>query len=53
MNKGRYPKVSRAKFLSQVGIITASLPFVSMLCGVMKGRVLFTKTCTELRFKNS
>lgn len=52
MNDGRYPRISRKKFLSQIGIITASLPFVSLLFGVMKGRFAFSKRYTKLSFPN-
>lgn len=52
MNDGKYPRISRKKFLSQVGIITASLPFVSLLFGVMKGRFAFSKRYTKLSFPN-
>jgi len=52
MNDGRYPSISRKKFLSQVGIVMASLPFVSLLFGVMKGRFAFSKRYTKLSFPN-
>ncbi len=52
MNDGRYPRITRKKFLSQVGIITASLPFVSLLFGVMKGRFAFSKRYSKLSFPN-
>ncbi|MCT4589475.1 MAG: metallophosphoesterase [Carboxylicivirga sp.] len=52
MNEGRYPSISRKKFLSQVGIVMASLPFVSLLFGVMKGRFNFSKRYTKLSFPN-
>ncbi|WP_430816118.1 metallophosphoesterase [Carboxylicivirga sp. RSCT41] len=52
MNEGRYPTISRKKFLSQVGIVMASLPFVSLLFGVMKGRFAFSKRYTKLSFPN-
>nr|WP_321410943.1 metallophosphoesterase [uncultured Carboxylicivirga sp.] len=52
MNDGKYPKISRKKFLSQVGIITASIPFVSLMFGVIKGRFAFSKRYTKLSFPN-
>nr|WP_321452429.1 metallophosphoesterase [uncultured Carboxylicivirga sp.] len=52
MNDGRYPQISRKKFLSQVGIITASLPFVSLLFGAIKGRFNFSKKYTKLSYPN-
>ncbi|WP_439183799.1 metallophosphoesterase [Carboxylicivirga taeanensis] len=52
MNDGRYPTISRKKFLSQVGIVMASAPFISLLFGVMKGRFAFSKRYTKLSFPN-
>jgi predicted MPP superfamily phosphohydrolase len=52
MNDGRYPTISRKKFLSQVGIVMASVPFISLLFGVMKGRFAFSKRYTKLSFPN-
>ncbi|WP_430809697.1 MULTISPECIES: metallophosphoesterase [unclassified Carboxylicivirga] len=52
MNEGRYPTISRKKFLSQVGILMASAPFISLLFGVMKGRFAFSKRYTKLSFPN-
>lgn len=52
MNDGRYPKITRKKFLSQIGIMMASAPFVSLLFGVMKGRFNFSTKYTKLTFPN-
>ncbi|TRX66306.1 metallophosphoesterase [Carboxylicivirga sp. M1479] len=52
MNEGRYPSISRKKFLSQVGIVMASVPFISLLFGVLKGRFSFSKQYTKLSFPN-
>ncbi|MCU4177188.1 metallophosphoesterase [Carboxylicivirga sp. N1Y90] len=52
MNDGRYPTISRKKFLSQVGIVVASAPFISLLFGVIKGRFSFAKKYTKLSFPN-
>ncbi|MFW5754299.1 MAG: metallophosphoesterase, partial [Marinilabiliaceae bacterium] len=41
IKKRHYPPISRAKFLSQVGIIMATAPFVALLFGVLKGRFAF------------
>ncbi|MBK3519524.1 metallophosphoesterase [Carboxylicivirga marina] len=52
MNEGRYPSISRKKFLSQVGIVVASAPFISLLFGVIKGRFAFSKRYSKLSFPN-
>ncbi len=52
MNEGRYPRISRKKFINQMGIITASAPFFSLLFGVIKGRFNFSKKYTKLSFPN-
>ena len=45
-------KISRAKFLSRIGIITAGIPFVSILYGIGIGRFNFTVRKVPLIFKN-
>ena len=52
INNGRYPRMSRKKFLSQVGIVMASAPFVSIMFGVLKGRFAFDITRTRIPFNN-
>jgi len=52
MNAGRYPNITRKKFLSQVGIFIASAPFISLLFGVIKGRFSFSKRYSKLSFPN-
>jgi len=52
MNDGRYPVITRKKFLSQVGIFMASAPFISLLFGFVKGRFAFSKRYTKLSFPN-
>ncbi len=52
MNRGRYPNITRKKFLSQVGIIVASAPFISLLFGAIKGRFAFSKRYSKLSFPN-
>ncbi|WP_010662576.1 metallophosphoesterase [Marinilabilia salmonicolor] len=47
-----YPRITRAKFLSQVGIIIATAPFVSLLFGVLKGRYAFYTRHVKLIFPN-
>ncbi|GAF02946.1 metallophosphoesterase [Saccharicrinis fermentans] len=48
----RYPKISRNKFLSQLGIIFATAPFVSLLFGMHKGRFNFFTRHQHLNFPN-
>jgi predicted MPP superfamily phosphohydrolase len=48
----RYPKISRAKFLSQIGIIMATAPFISLLFGMHKGRFAFFTRHQRLNFPN-
>ncbi len=45
-------KISRAKFLSQIGLITAAIPFTSILYGMIKGRFNFKIVNNELFFNN-
>ena len=52
INDGRYPKISRKKFLSQVGIVMASAPLVSLLFGALKGRFAFDVVRTRIPFTN-
>ncbi|PWD97782.1 metallophosphoesterase [Marinilabilia rubra] len=50
--KRHYPGISRAKFLSQIGIIMATAPFVALLFGVFKGRFAFYTRHLKLSFPN-
>jgi predicted MPP superfamily phosphohydrolase len=50
--KRHYPRISRAKFLSQIGIIMATAPFVTLLFGVFKGRFAFYTRLVKLSFPN-
>jgi len=50
--KRHYPAISRAKFLSQIGIIMATAPFVGLLFGVLKGRFAFYTRHVNLSFPN-
>ncbi|NPA37575.1 MAG: metallophosphoesterase [Chlorobi bacterium] len=52
MNDGRYPRISRKKFLSQAGIVFASAPFISLLFGALKGRFAFDIIRTRIPFSN-
>jgi predicted MPP superfamily phosphohydrolase len=52
LNEGRYPRMSRKKFLSQVGIVMASAPFISLMFGVLKGRFAFDITRTRIPLRN-
>lgn len=47
-----YPRLSRRKFLSQVGIIMATAPFVSLLFGAFRGRHAFYTRHVRLSFPN-
>jgi predicted MPP superfamily phosphohydrolase len=47
-----YPRISRRKFVSQVGIIVATAPVVSLLFGVFKGRLAFFTRYRKLSFPN-
>lgn len=47
-----YPALTRRKFLSQIGIITATMPFVTLLFGVLKGRFAFYTRKVKLQFPN-
>lgn len=50
--KRHYPRLSRRKFLSQVGIIMATAPFVTTLFGAFRGRYAFYKKYVRLSFPN-
>lgn len=47
-----YPRITRRKFFSQVGIIMATAPFVSKLLGGMKGRFAFYVREIHMVFPN-
>jgi len=49
---GQEHEISRAKFLTQIGIITAAIPFASILYGMAKGRFNFRISHEKLAFKN-
>ena len=46
------PRISRRKFLNQVGIIFAAIPFLSLLYGISYGRFNFTVRNIKLKFTN-
>lgn len=52
MNAGKYPVMTRRKFVSQVGIVLASAPFVSLMMGWSKGRFNFQTRYQKLSFPN-
>ncbi len=52
MNAGKYPVMTRRKFTSQVGIVLASAPFVSLMMGWSKGRFNFQTRYQRLSFPN-
>lgn len=52
MNAGKYPVMTRRKFTSQIGIVLASAPFVSMMMGWSKGRFNFQTRTEKLSFPN-
>ncbi len=45
-------KISRSEFLLQVGLIAASIPFLSIIWGIWKGRYNFKVTNLSLSFPN-
>ncbi|TCO09816.1 metallophosphoesterase [Natronoflexus pectinivorans] len=51
-NKRHYPRITRRKFLSQVGIIMATAPFVSLMFGAFRGRFAFYTRHVRLSFPN-
>lgn len=44
--------ISRAKFLSQLGLVVAAIPFTSIIYGMAKGRFNFRIVNEKLLFKN-
>jgi len=48
----RYPRISRKKFVSQVGIIFATAPFISVLFGMVKGRFSFFTKHQKIKYPN-
>ncbi len=44
--------ISRAKFLSQLGLVVAAIPFTSIIYGMAKGRFNFRLVNEKLLFKN-
>lgn len=46
------PVIARSKFLSQVGMILASLPFMAFIWGMVKGRFNFRVEQIKLSFPN-
>ncbi len=47
-----YPRLSRRKFISQVGIIMATAPIVTLLFGAFRGRYAFYTKHIRLSFPN-
>jgi predicted MPP superfamily phosphohydrolase len=45
-------KISRAKFLTQTGLVLAAIPFVGMIYGMLKGRFDFRILKQKLAFDN-
>ncbi len=50
--RNKYPKISRKKFISQIGIIAATLPFISIVFGILKGRYNFNVRYEKIQFPN-
>ncbi len=48
----KYPRIGRKKFLSQLGIIFATLPFISVLFGMIKGRFAFFTRHQRINYPN-
>jgi uncharacterized protein len=46
------PTITRTKFLSQIGIVLASLPFLSFIWGIVKGRFNFKIEPVTIKFTN-
>jgi uncharacterized protein len=44
--------ITRAKFLTQTGLVIASIPFTSLIYGMVKGRFNFNVKNEKLTFKN-
>lgn len=49
---GNVQGISRAKFLSQLGLVLAAIPFTSILYGMVKGRFNFRIAHEKLSFPN-
>ncbi len=49
---GNVQGISRAKFLSQLGLVLAAIPFTSILYGMVKGRFNFRIAHEKLSFSN-
>jgi len=52
LKAGSVEGISRAKFLSQLGLVMAAIPFASILYGMAKGRFNFRIENKSLTFKN-
>lgn len=52
VSAGNLNGISRAKFLSQLGLIVAAIPFTSIIYGMAKGRFNFRIVNEKLSFKN-
>ncbi len=48
----KYPKISRKRFINQLGIIFATAPFISFIFGMHKGRFNFFTRHQNLSFPN-
>ncbi len=48
----KYPKISRKRFINQLGIIFATAPFISLIFGMHKGRFNFFTRHQNLSFPN-
>ena len=44
--------ISRLKFINQMGLLVASVPFMAIIYGVLKGRFDYTVMKTKLKFTN-
>jgi predicted MPP superfamily phosphohydrolase len=51
-NSGSAPGISRAKFISQLGLLVAAIPFTSILYGMARGRFDFRIESIDLQFSN-
>ncbi len=52
VSSGELSGISRAKFISQLGLIIASIPFSSILYGILKGRFNFRLVHEKFSFPN-
>lgn len=52
VKKHYYPRITRRKFVSQIGIIMATAPFVSLMFGAFRGRFAFYTRHVRLSFPN-